>query len=109
MYYKRDDKVLLKEKFPENKDHFSGRGCEAFVIGSYASQYGGSNRDDYTLLILNDIEYGNPYTSSWYNTEDIEKLLQLRNGDLLLELEGLLEKEEQLYLEEDEEEELDED
>jgi hypothetical protein len=65
---------------PDYMKHFTGN-CEAMVIGSYADQYGGNNRDSYTLHIKGHGEV------SWYKERQLT-LIESNRGDLLTQWEA---------------------
>lgn len=60
----KGDMVRVASDLGPMRSHFQGD-CDAIVIGSYADQYGGSNRDSYTLHIK-----GGGRTS-WYYEKDL--------------------------------------
>lgn len=75
----KGDLVQVGE-MPESMSHFSGN-CQAIVMGTYAEQYGGSQRSEhhYTLFILK-----KEGASSWYNENQLT-LIEPDRFDLLPE------------------------
>lgn len=68
----RGHRVHITANLPKSMSHFTGD-VDAIVDGSYSDQYGGSNVDDYSLLLLTK----RPYRVSWYH----EHQLTLVNSD----------------------------
>lgn len=63
--FHRGDRVYVAADLGETMRHFEA-GAEAIVIGSYADQYGGSDRHMYTLMF---VEHGG--TASWYYDQQL--------------------------------------
>lgn len=66
--FKRGDKVKVADEMPEWMSHFDA-GMEAYIVGSYADQYGGgkSNQKEYTILYQPKWLKGKWSTTSWYD------------------------------------------
>jgi hypothetical protein len=57
--------VKVAEDLGEDMAHFQGRGCIAVIEYTYGQKYGGSNVDNYSLLILNE-DLTPKGLSAWY-------------------------------------------
>lgn len=76
--FHRGNLVLVSKIFPSYMSHFTGRGEEAIVVGSYKDLYGKDSlkKPHYSLLFLN----GNQI--SWYE-ESLLTLLE-EGGEFLI-------------------------
>lgn len=73
--FHKGDHVKVADDLGDFMRHFQS-GCEAIVIGSYADQYGGSDRNSYTLHIK-----GSGPTSWYYGSQ--LTLIEANRPDLL--------------------------
>ena len=87
-FYK-GDLVRIADDLGPSMRHFEG-GCDAIVIGSYADQYGGTDRDNYTLHLKG------RGTVSWYYAHQLT-LIERGRGDLLAQWEREEAEEDKLH------------
>ena len=73
--FSKGDYVKVAKDLGPGMSHFTSD-CEAIVIGSYADQYGGEDRESYTIHIKNKGEV------SWYYGSQL-KLIESSRIDLL--------------------------
>lgn len=84
----RGQRVRLASKFPLEMCHFSGKGCEAIVIGSYSDQFGGAGYESFELLIMPmRTTSGKKYhTSAWYPSSLMTLISDVRSeGEAIIQ------------------------
>jgi hypothetical protein len=75
--------VRLADKFPNYMSHFPGAGSFALVNYTYAHAYGGSDTDNYSLLVKR--KSGEWHSSSWYEEE---LMVEIKDEELLEKLQN---------------------
>jgi hypothetical protein len=83
--FQRGDHVRIADDLGPYMSHFRA-GCDVIVVGSYADQYGGDNRDTYTVF------FRGSGGCSWYDEHQLT-LIEASRTDLLNQWEHELEAE----------------